>query len=99
MNPDIKDHIKARETWLCGFFMLLFVVIFNVAEILLLAVAGFQFLCVLFTGQANSRLVDFGSSLSRFVFEVARFLSYNTEDKPFPFKDWPASQPAGQAQA
>ncbi|MDX1486673.1 MAG: DUF4389 domain-containing protein, partial [Acidiferrobacterales bacterium] len=61
----------------------------NVAEIVLLAVVVLQFLLTLFTGKTNQRLLSFGEALSTFFYQIFRFLTYNTEDKPFPFGPWP----------
>lgn len=75
-------------------FMVLFVIIYYVAEWLVVAVAVFQFVVVLITGKQNGNLTAFGDGLSRFVYQIARFLTFNTEDKPFPFSEWPGATPA-----
>ena len=50
-----------------------------------------QFLHVLFTGQSNPRLKDFGLSLARYAYQVLEYLTFNTEVRPFPFDtEWPA---------
>ena len=92
-------HGLARQTWLRGLFMLLFAVISRVAELVLLTVAVLQFLWSLATGQSNARLRAFGESLSRYLYQVFRFLTFDTEDKPFPFSDWPGAAPSGLAEA
>ena len=84
-----RAHWKDRETWMRGLYMLLFAVIFWVAEVLLLATAVFQFGCVLFTARRNERLLGFGEGLSRWFYEIVAFLTFNTDEKPFPFSDWP----------
>lgn len=89
MNTSIKSNITRGETWLRALYMVLFGVIYNVAEIVLLAVVVLQFLLTLFTGKTNQRLLSFGEALSTFVYQIFRFLTYNTEDKPFPFGPWP----------
>ena len=92
-------HGGARQTWLRGLFMLLFAVISRVAELVLLTVAVLQFLWALATGQSNARLCAFGESLSRYLYQVFRFLTFDTEDKPFPFSDWPGAAPSEQREA
>ena len=57
-------------------------------------VAVFQFVVVLITGKQNGNLTTFGDGLSRFVYQIAKFLTFNTEDKPFPFSEWPGATPA-----
>jgi hypothetical protein len=78
---------KDRSNWLRGLFMLLFVVFYNVAEALALLVALFQFLHTLVTGKRNERLLDFGEYLSRYIYDVMAYLTYQTEERPFPFSD------------
>jgi hypothetical protein len=34
-------------------------------------------------------LKDFGKSLGIYLKQIAEFLSYASEEKPFPFSDWP----------
>jgi hypothetical protein len=69
--------------------MLLFASIYNLAELVLGAVALFQFVAKLATGKTNPRLLEFGQSLSVFVYQIWRFLTFNSEVLPFPFGPWP----------
>lgn len=96
-GQDLRTNVTRGATWLRGLFMLLFAVIFNIAEILLGAVVVFQFLHVLVTGRPMSRLVAFGDSLGRFIYQILRYLTFNTEHRPFPFADWPGAAPAAAA--
>jgi hypothetical protein len=70
--------------------MLLFLLIYGVAEILITAVVVLQFFFVLFSGEQNVRLREFGSSLSIFIYQVMNYWTYNSEEKPFPFGEWPS---------
>jgi hypothetical protein len=78
-----------KGVWLRGFFMLLFVLIWSVVEIVLYAVAVLQFGFTLFTGAPNAPLRRFGATLALFFRDVVRFLTYASDDRPFPFRDWP----------
>lgn len=90
MNSQIKTNLTQTSTWLRGAFMLLFVLIYSVAEMVLAAVVLFQFISALLAGRPNSRLLDFGHSLSIFLYQIFLYLTYNTEDKPYPFASWPS---------
>ncbi len=68
--------------------MLLFVLIYNLAEFVIAAVVIFQFVSRVITGQGNERLVGLGRRLSHYVYQILLFLTYNTDEKPFPFSDW-----------
>jgi len=91
MEPELKTNLRKRQTWLRGLYMLLFIVIFHVAEFVVGAVVLLQFLFTLFTGDTNTRLLNFGQSLSHYVYQILRFLTFNSEAMPFPFADWPTS--------
>lgn len=73
-------------------YMLLFVLIYSVAEFLLAVVVLIQIGFVLFTGERNQKLLELGAGLGLFIYETLRFLTFNSEKKPFPFSDWPAAK-------
>ncbi len=89
LDPQLKENVTARTTWIRGLFILLFAAIYSIAEILIVAVVVFQFLSTLLTARNNTQLLRLGRSLAEFVKQVLLFVTYNTEDKPFPFGPWP----------
>ena len=91
MDPEIKENISQTNTWGRAVFMVLFGIIYSIAEIVLLVVVVLQFGFVLLSAEKNPRLLVFGEELSRFVYDVFMFLTYNKEEKPFPFAEWPKS--------
>ena len=91
MSSEIKQHLKSQSTWLRGFFIIIFAFIYSIAEIVLAAVVFFQFLTTLFTGSKNERLLEFGNNLSTFIYQIVKYLTYNSDDKPYPFDEWPGS--------
>ncbi len=89
-RSNLKDSIKKRSTWLRGLYMLLFMIVWGLAELLVFTVIVFQFISMALSGKTNGRLLTFGRNLSAFVYEILMYLTYNREDKPFPFSDWPS---------
>jgi hypothetical protein len=75
------------ETWLRGLMMLLFWVLYGIAELVVGVVVLLQFLIVLFTGERNDRLLGFGERVSLYIYDVLRFVTFNSEQRPFPFSD------------
>ncbi len=84
-----KDNIKSESFWLRSLFMVLFLVIYRVVDVLVLLVAISQWLYMLLTGDASGSLSRFAGGLGAYVAQIINYLSYNTEEKPFPFSDWP----------
>jgi hypothetical protein len=86
---EVKHNIKRGSVWLRLVYMILFAVIYNLAEVVLAAVIVLQFIFVLVTTERNLRLLSFGASLSRFLYQIFLYLTFNSEQRPFPFDEWP----------
>lgn len=91
-----SERLLSAEHWLRFLFMVLFAIILGVVGYVMTAVVVLQFIWGLVTGEGNDKLRQFGSSLSQYIYQTLRFLSYNTEEKPFPFADWPESEKGEQ---
>lgn len=91
-SKSLKKNFLDTATWKKGLLILLFTLFYGIAEIMVTAVVLFQFLFVLFTGGKNKRLLEFGKNLSIYVYQVMLFFTYNSEEKPFPFGEWPADE-------
>jgi len=90
-NDQLKSNLQSSKHWLRLVFMLLFAAILQVASIVMWVLVIVQFLFSLITGADNSNLRKFGYSLSTYIFHTLKFLTYASEEKPFPFADWPQS--------
>lgn len=93
MDLELKQRLTASDTWLRGLLILIFAVVFSISEIVLGAIVVFQFLAALFTGETNARLREFGMGLAAFLYQVISFITFNSDEKPFPFGPWPESEP------
>ncbi len=89
MDDELKQHLTAAETWTRGLFMLLIVFLMEVAKVVTGAVVVVQFLFAVFSGEVNTNLRQFGAGLAHYIFQCVQFLTYNSDDKPFPFRPWP----------
>lgn len=72
-----------------GFFIFLYAMIAYVTIFLTFFVVMFQFGSLLFTGKLNERLLPFGQSLSILIHQIFNFLTFNSDEKPFPLGNWP----------
>ena len=70
-------------------FMLFFAAILQLASIVMWTLVIVQFLFSLITGLDNPNLRKFGHALSIYICDTLKFLTYASEEKPFPFADWP----------
>lgn len=90
MTQDENESSPECNIWLRGVFMILFGILYSLAGTVLFVLAVLQFIFVLLGSAPNTRLLAFGRSLGSYVQQIVNFQSFNTEDKPFPFSDWPA---------
>lgn len=86
----IEENLKSRATWTRFLFMVICSILVWLASIVGAVVVVLGFLMVLFTGEVNRELRGVGQSLATYIYENIRFLTFNTDDRPFPFGgDWP----------
>lgn len=88
MSQDINENLKKISTWKRIFFLMIFAVIVGIVRMLLWAVILLQVASSLITGQPNQNILNFGKTLSAYLYHILLFLTYNTEELPFPFSDW-----------
>lgn len=86
-----KQSITSADFWLRLFYVILLALAWQVAELLLMLIAIVQVGFQLFTGAPNATLSGYGNSLSQYVWQIGRFLSCASEQKPWPFLEWPAA--------
>ena len=94
-GKQFKSNVKSRSTWLRLFFMIVVVFLYGVSRVVVGAVVVLQFFYVLFSGETNKRLEQLGQALATYTYQIIRYLTFNTEARPFPFDaDWPKGPPA-----
>ncbi len=89
MSGNIKDNVTRRGIWLRLVFMIVLSMAYGVAELITLAVVVFQFVASLFAGKPNDQLTRFGRNLARYFQQIIVYMTFATEEKPFPFTPWP----------
>ena len=90
-NGKIEQNLKSRSTWLRLVFMCIFTLLIGLAGMVGGFVVVLGFLWVLFTGEANRQLQQVGQSLASYIAEIVLYLTYNSEQKPFPLGgEWPS---------
>ena len=89
-NP-VEENLKSGTTWLRCLFMLVSCILASVALFVGTWIVVFGFFWVLFTGEVNRQLKEAGQSVAAYLYNIARYLTYNTDEKPFPLGgEWPA---------
>jgi heme/copper-type cytochrome/quinol oxidase subunit 2 len=95
LELDWKKRLLSVDHWLRFVFMILFVIIVVMVAYVMVVLVLLQFAWALFSGEGNNKLRVFGARLSLYVYQALCFLTYNTEEKPFPFSDLPEVEKEG----
>lgn len=93
MKEEIKQRLEKHETWQRVLYMLFFIFIYGISKFLIIGVMLFQFFTIILTGNINEQLLKFGQNLSTYLYQITIFLTYNSEQRPFPFSAWPDGAP------
>ena len=86
----LAKNLKSKSIWMRLLFMLVITFLYSISRIVVGAVVIVQFFWVLFTGETNEKLKIFGKSLAMYTNQIILYLTFNTEERPFPFDmEWP----------
>ena len=87
----IRDSLLNADTWLKVIFIILFWISLTVVGWVLGAVVIVQLIIVLFTGERNMQLVEFGENLGQYLKQIVDYICFVDDEKPFPFADFPGN--------
>ena len=89
----IEENLRSGATWTRFLYMVICSILVWLGCIVGAVVVVLGFLMVLFTGEVNRELRGVGQSLASYIYQNVRYLTFNTEERPFPFGGaWPAAE-------
>ncbi len=91
-EEDLKKNVKDKDTWLRFVYLVMFGIVFYLCSLLAFATSVFQFLSKLFSGSVFEGLTEFGDNLAAYLSQVIRYMTFASEDKPFPFAPLPSKK-------
>mgnify|MGYP001605855790 CR=1 FL=1 len=89
MTTNGNSNFTNPDLWFRLVYMIVFGLFSWLARIAILVIAFLQFLLVLFTGAGNGNLRAAGDGIARWTQQTYLFLSFASDEKPYPFQDWP----------
>jgi hypothetical protein len=88
MHEQLNQNLSNIGIWKRIFFMLVFVVVLKLAGLLLWTVVFLHTASTLLTGSPMDNLLHFGRQLSLYLYQIQLFLTFCTDQMPFPFAAW-----------
>ena len=79
---------RPERLWLHGLIMLILLLLVNLAQTVLGISAILQFLWMLFAKERNLGIARFGQGIAHWLAVTARFLTGESDERPFPWTPW-----------
>ena len=91
MNDQTSNtsNTKSSGLWVRVVYMILFLLVFSISESIVILTTVVAFAFQLFGKPVPSGVLYIGRTFARFIEQVILFLTFNTEQQPFPFSPWP----------
>ncbi|WP_298494004.1 DUF4389 domain-containing protein [uncultured Maritimibacter sp.] len=91
-EPGAEDRIEIAgepdNVWMRGLWMVMFIIMMWVGRMLVLVAGVVQFLWLLFSGEKNRHVAEFGEDLADWMARATLYVAASTNDRPFPFDRW-----------
>lgn len=97
MQEQINQNLKNIGMWQRIFFMLLFALVIELVGLLLWLVVFLQIGAMLLTGKPNDNILNFGRQLAVYLYHILLYVTFNTDQRPFPFSPWDLTEASSPA--
>lgn len=89
-TESLKENFVQQGKWLRLLWMMGFSFIYSISLWVLWLIVTVQFLFVLLTNSPNKNILRASSGFRNYMVQILDFITYRSEDKPFPFSDFPS---------
>jgi hypothetical protein len=89
-TESLKENVVQQGKWLRLLWVIGFSFIYSISLWALWLIVAVQFLFVLLTNSPNKNILRASSGFRNYMVQILDFITYRSEDKPFPFSDFPS---------
>ena len=86
---DIKQNIESDAFWVRTLFTVGFFLVYGLLDVVIIFLMLVQWGFTLVTGQVNPALNQFSAGLALYIAQIVKYVTGNSELKPFAVTDWP----------
>lgn len=91
-KKELKNNVTNSNQWTRILYMVLFAVILYLVMTVLCFVVVIQIIFALLTGEPNKEIRRFSADLVLYLRQIAAFLTYTEDTKPYPFQAWKVAE-------
>lgn len=84
-QEQVIENLSNRSNWVRLVYMLIYGLALHIAGIIMWLLCTVQFVITMIFGTDNENLRKMAASINNYIHEALAFVSYNSEEKPFPF--------------
>lgn len=84
------ENWKSEGFWIRTIYMMLFYGLLNLALMAVMLIVVVHWIATLVTGERLAPIRGLSAQLSTYIEDLIRFLTFQSQHKPFPFTDWPS---------
>ncbi len=70
-------------------YTILYLIIGRLISMVLFVIAITQFIYTWVSGEPNDKILQFSERLAEYTKQLVAYVSFNTDEKPWPVGDWP----------
>ena len=85
----IPEKVKHPSTWITAGLVVLYLFLLGFLDLILWIIAGAQFLFTVFSKEPNLHLSNFSIKLRNYIIQIVDFVTYSSQERPFPFSPLP----------
>ncbi len=86
---EIETNEREKPGIARAVYILLYLIIGRFISMVLFVIAITQFIYTWLSGEPNEKILQFTDGLSEYAKQLVSYVGFNTDEKPWPFGDWP----------
>jgi len=86
---EIETNGREKPGLARALYILLYLIIGRFVSMVLFVIAITQYIYSWLTGEPNDKILYFTEGLSEYAKQLVSYVGFNTDEKPWPFGDWP----------
>lgn len=96
VTDDPIEEFSMKNLGIRLLYTIFFLIIFSIMETVIQVSIVFQFVYMFFAHKPNDSVRNFTNRATSYVYQILRYVTMNTNERPFPFADLPKElEPAG----
>jgi hypothetical protein len=86
---EIETNEREKPGIARALYILLYLIIGRFISMVLFVIAITQYIYTWLTGEPNEKILQFTDGLSEYAKQLVAYVGFNSDEKPWPFGDWP----------